>query len=338
MKAIQISAHGQTRILDLPKPRLEAGHVLLRIAYVGFCGSDLNTFRGVNPLAKMPVVPGHEVGAIIEAVGEGVPTHLKSGMRVTGNRYTACDLCPACLNGKPNACEFNQTLGVQRDGAMAEYFSIPWEKIIADDFLEVRELALVEPLSVGFHAASRGRVSDTDNVLVIGCGMIGAGAIVRSSLRGADVIAADVDDDKLAMAKRLGAKHTVNTHKENLDQVVYEMTGGRGADVVIEAVGRPETYLACISAAAFTARVVFIGYAKEKVPFDTHFFVKKELDILGSRNAMPDDFKAVIKYLKQGVCPVDKLISVVCRPEEAQRALEKWDGQPGSVFRVLIEF
>src|SRR5690606_15533939 len=206
---------------------------------------------------------------------EGVPPHLKTGMHVTVNPYTACGKCPACLNGRPNACEFNQTLGVQRDGAMAEYFLAPWVRIIADNSLGVRELALVEPLSVGFHAVSRGGVTDSDSVMVIGCGMIGAGAIVRSSIRGADVIAVDVDDSKLAVARKLGATQTINIKERDLNTAIYEMTGGRGADVVIEAVGRPETYLASISTAAFTARVVFIGYAKEKVPFDTQFFVKK---------------------------------------------------------------
>src|SRR5690606_37127715 len=149
-------------------------------------------------------------------------------------------------------------------------------------------------------------------------------------------IAADVDDSKLAVAKELGATHTINTKERDLNTAIHEMTEGRGADVVIEAVGRPETYLDAISTAAFTGRVVFIGYAKERVPFDTQFFVKKELNILGSRNAMTADFKAVVKYLKLGTCPIDKLISVVCQPEEAQEALEKWDGQPGSVFRILV--
>lgn len=338
MKAIQIFEQGKARILDLPKPGLKPGHVLLKIAYVGFCGSDLNTFRGLNPLVKMPVVPGHEIGAVIEEVGEGVPPHLKKGMKVTVNPYTACGECPACMNSRSNACEFNQTLGVQRDGAMSEYFLAPWEKVIADDSLELKELALVEPLSVGFHAVARGGVTDIDNVLVIGCGMIGVGAIIRSAIRGANVIAADVDDSKLAVAKELGATHTINTKERDLNTAIHEMTEGRGADVVIEAVGRPETYLDAISTAAFTGRVVFIGYAKERVPFDTQFFVKKELNILGSRNAMTADFKAVVKYLKLGTCPIDKLISVVCQPEEAQEALEKWDGQPGSVFRILVKF
>ncbi|MDH6341413.1 2-desacetyl-2-hydroxyethyl bacteriochlorophyllide A dehydrogenase [Parabacteroides sp. PFB2-12] len=338
MKAIQITEQGRVGVTEIPKPELKPGHVLLKIGYVGFCGSDLNTFRGLNPLVKLPIVPGHEIGAVVEALGEDVPDHLQPGMHATVNPYTSCGHCPSCRNGRPNACEFNQTLGVQRDGAMAEYLLVPWEKVIADDAISVRDFALVEPMSVGFHAVNRAEVTDIDTVMVIGCGMIGLGAIVRAALRGARVIAVDVDDRKLDLAERLGAQYSVNTLKENLHERVMEITAGAGADVVIEAVGRPETYVASISEVAFTGRVVYIGYAKENIPFDTSCFVKKELDIRGSRNAMPNDFKAVMEYMKRGNCPVDELITAIYTPEEAQTALEKWSANPGEVFRLLIQF
>ncbi|MDR2918858.1 MAG: zinc-binding alcohol dehydrogenase family protein [Tannerella sp.] len=338
MKTIHITAPGKTEIIETGKPELKAGHVILKIGHVGFCGSDLNTFRGLNPLVKLPIIPGHEIGATIESVADDVPSGLKPGMNVTVNPYTSCGSCPACGNGRPNACEFNQTFGVQRDGAMSEYLLVPWEKVIAGNTISVRDLALVEPMSVGFHAVNRANVIDTDTVMVIGCGMIGVGAIVRSALRGAKVIAVDVDDNKLGLAKSLGAQFTINSAKENLHECLQEITNQRGVDVTIEAVGRPETYLASVSEAAFTGRIVYIGYAKEKVAFDTQYFVKKELDILGSRNAMPCDFKAVMEYMKRGTCPADKLITAVYDPEEAQTALENWDKNPGDVFRILIRF
>ncbi|MDL2208289.1 zinc-binding alcohol dehydrogenase family protein [Parabacteroides sp. OttesenSCG-928-O15] len=338
MKAIQITEQGRVGVTEIPKPELKPGHVLLKIGYVGFCGSDLNTFRGLNPLVKLPIVPGHEIGAVVEALGEDVPDHLQPGMHATVNPYTSCGHCPSCRNGRPNACEFNQTLGVQRDGAMSEYLLVPWEKVIADNAISVRDFALVEPMSVGFHAVSRAEVTDIDTVMVIGCGMIGLGAIVRAALRGARVIAVDVDDRKLDLAERLGAQYTINTLKENLHERVMEITASAGADVVIEAVGRPETYVASISEVAFTGRVVYIGYAKENIPFDTSYFVKKELDIRGSRNAMPNDFKAVMEYMKRGRCPVDELITAIYAPEKALEALEKWSINPGEVFRLLIQF
>lgn len=326
------------QVVETLKPELIPRHILLKTGYVGFCGSDLNTFRGLNPLVKLPVIPGHEIGARIEEVADDVPSFFKPGMNATVNPYTSCGHCPACENGCPNACEFNQTLGVQRNGAMAEYILVPWEKVITDPTISIRDFALVEPMSVGFHAVNRAEVTDIDTVMVIGCGMIGVGAIVRAALRGAKVIAVDVDNKKLELAKRLGAQYIVNSVNENLHERIQEITRQRGADVIIEAVGRPETYITSILEVAYTGRVVYIGYAKEKIPFDTQYFVKKEVTIKGSRNAMPADFKAVMEYIKQGDFPVDELITSVYLPEEAQTALEKWSANPGEVFRILIRF
>ena len=205
MKAIQISEPSVMKVIDIEKPQMGDDEVLVRMEYVGFCGSDLNTFRGGNPMVKMPVIPGHEVGAVIEAVGKNVPDTLKPGMTVTVNPYTNCGKCASCRNNRVNACEHNETLGVQRWGAMREYLALPWAKIIPAGDLSPRTCALIEPMSVGFHAVSRGQVTDIDVVMVIGCGMVGMGAIVRSALRGATVIAADIDDEKLALAKEMGA-------------------------------------------------------------------------------------------------------------------------------------
>ncbi|WP_312333866.1 zinc-binding alcohol dehydrogenase family protein [Sphingobacterium sp.] len=338
MKAIKIVKEGSVEITDIPQPTVKDGHALLKINYVGFCGSDLNTFRGLNPLVKLPVIPGHEIGATLVELGNNVSTDLKIGARVTVNPYSNCGVCTACKNNRPNACRFNETLGVQRNGAMAEYIVVPMEKIIEGGQLSHKELALVEPMSVGFHAVDRALVTDSDIVLVFGCGMIGMGAIVRAALRGATVIAVDVSTEKLELAKKLGAKFTINSAEEDLEAKLNALTQSMGADVVIEAVGRKETYLAAIAAAAYTGRVVYIGYAKDAIPFDTQFFVKKELDIRGSRNAMPKDFAAVMKYLDMKTCPIEELVTAIYPVEKAQLALESWLKDPGQVFRLLIEF
>lgn len=338
MKAVQITEAGKVQVADIVKPTLGAGEILLRIKYVGFCGSDLNTYLGRNPMVKMPVIPGHEVGAVIEEIGEGVPAGFEKGMNVTVNPYTNCGKCASCRNGRVNACEHNETLGVQRNGSMQEFLVLPWTKVIPATGLSDKECALIEPMSVGFHAVSRAQVTDIDTVAVIGCGMIGLGAIVRASLRGARVIAMDIDDEKLELAKRLGASMVINSKTENVVERVRELTDGYMADVVIEAVGSPVTYVTAIDIIAFTGRVACIGYAKSEVAFQTKYFVQKELDIRGSRNAMPEDFRAVIHYLQNGNCPMNELISAVVKPEEAGEALQKWSENPGKVFRMLVEF
>lgn len=326
------------QIVDVPEQEMKAGDVMIRLQYVGFCGSDLNTYLGRNPMVKLPVIPGHEVGAVIEAVGSEVPEGLKPGMVVTVNPYTNCGKCASCRNARPNACQHNETLGVQRNGSMRERLVLPWEKVIPAGLLTPRECALVEPMSVGFHAVSRAQVTDSDVVLVIGCGMVGMGAVVRSALRGATVIAADIDDEKLQLAREMGASYTLNTKTDDVNSRLLEMTSGFGPDVVIEAVGSTPTYQMAVDVVAFTGRVVCIGYAKSEVSFQTKYFVQKELDIRGSRNALPQDFRAVIHYMERGTCPVSRLISRVVSPEEAQQAMEDWAAAPGKVFRILTKF
>ena len=338
MKAIQIAGVGDMQVVDLGMPEApKAGEVLLKIDYVGFCGSDLSTYLGKNPMVKMPVIPGHEIGATIEAVGPNVPDSLRKGMVVTVNPYTNCGHCASCRNGRVNACQHNETLGVQRDGAMREYMILPWEKIIPANGMTPRDCALIEPMSVGFHAVNRAQVTDIDVVMVLGCGMIGIGAIVRAALRGATVVAVDLDDEKLALAKQMGATYVINSAKENVHERLAEITDGYGPDVVIEAVGAPPTYVMAVEEVAFTGRVVCIGYAKVDIAFQTKLFVQKELDIRGSRNAMPSDFRAVIHYLTSGVCPIDRLISDVVAPEEAHNAMKRWVEAPAKVFRILVK-
>ena len=338
MKAIQISGERQMEIVNIAEQELKANEVLLRLEYIGFCGSDLNTWLGRNPMVKMPVIPGHEVGAVIEKVGADVPDTLKPGMVVTCNPYTNCGKCASCRNQRVNACEHNETLGVQRNGAMREFIALPWEKIIPAEGLDPRTCALIEPMSVGFHAVNRAQVTDIDTVVVIGCGMVGLGAIVRSALRGATVIAADIDDEKLALAKELGATYTINTKTEDAHAKLQEFTAGFGPDVIIEAVGSAPTYQMAVNEVAFNGRVICIGYAKTDVSFQTKFFVQKELDIRGSRNAQPADFRAVIHYLQRGTCPVDRLISNEVAPEDAPEAMRQWAENPGKVFRILVHF
>ena len=338
MKAVRIANPHEMGVAEIEKPVLKAGEVLVKIKYVGFCGSDLNTYLGRNPMVKMPVVPGHEVGAVIEEVGEGVPEGFTKGMVVTLNPYTNRGNCPSCHNGRYNACEHNETLGVQRQGVMCEYAALPWQKIIPAGDIPVRSCALIEPMSVGFHAVSRAGVTDNSYVMVIGCGMVGLGAVVRSSLRGAKVIAADIDDEKLALAREAGASYTVNTMTENVHERIQEITGGRGADVVIEAVGSPVTYVMAVNEVCFTGCVTCIGYAKSEVAFQTKLFVQKELDIRGSRNATPADFRAVINSINTGKYPIEKFISKVVKPEEAADAMKEWSENPGKVFRILVEF
>jgi threonine dehydrogenase-like Zn-dependent dehydrogenase len=337
MKVLMIEGIGACAFHEVEDPRPGPGEVLLAVRHVALCGSDLSTFKGFNPLVSLPRIPGHEIGGEIEAVGEDVPTDYTPGRRAIVVPYTSCGICPSCRKGRVNACRSNRTLGVQQNGGLAERIVLPYGKLILNDRLAPRHLALVEPLSVGFHAVARGRVSATDKVVVLGCGMIGMGAVAGAAHRGAEVIAVDIGAAKTDLARRYGARHTIDARDENVGDRVLELTSGDGADVVIEAVGLPSTFTQAIDLVSFSGRVVYIGYAKEPVSYKTQFFNLKELDILGSRNATIADFQAAITFLENRSEPPDDLISKVFPFAEAALALPYWAAERERTVKVLIE-
>jgi threonine dehydrogenase-like Zn-dependent dehydrogenase len=285
-------------------------------------------------MVSFPRIPGHEVSATI-VDGSSQDPALAAGVDVAVSPYSHCGSCPSCRRGRPNACQFNQTLGVQRDGALTEYLVVPPDRIYPAP-LTLKELCLVEPLTVGFHAVARGRVGSEDTVAIFGCGGVGLGAVAAAGFRGAKTIAIDLDDDKLTIARMAGAAHTVHSGREDLHRRLGELTDGRGPDVAIEAIGLPETFRAAVEEVAFTGRVVYIGYAKDLVAYETRRFVEKELDILGSRNALPEDFREVICMLAEHRFPVDEAVSSTVALDEAPQALRSWSEHPASVRKIMV--
>jgi threonine dehydrogenase-like Zn-dependent dehydrogenase len=335
VKAVVMHAPGDVRVESVPDPTLGLGEALLRVRRVGLCGSDLNSYRGRNPLVTFPRVPGHEIAATIVELDAQHPAHLLVGMDVTLSPYKNCGECPACRNGRPNACRDNQTLGVQRDGAMGEYLAVPMDKLFVAD-LTLDELCLVEPLTVGCHAVARAEVTPEDVVAVFGCGGVGLGAVAASAFRGATTVAIDLDDAKLEIARKAGAAHVIHTRRQDAKETLAEQTGGDGPDVVIEAVGSAETFRAAVELVAFTGRVVYIGYAKEPVSYETRLFVQKELNILGARNALPEDFRQVIEMLEQHRFPVEAAISTIAPLDRAPELLRAWSEDPARFTKIMI--
>jgi len=334
MRALVLRKPGHADLETIADPVLTDTNVLLKVRFVGFCGSDLNSYRGLNPLVTYPRVLGHEVSAtVVEDAGhEGA---FSAGTNVSVSPYTSCGQCSSCLRGRSNACQFNQTLGVQRDGALTEFIVLPREKLYPAR-LTLKELCLVEPLTVGFHAVTRGRVTPNDTVAIWGCGGGGLGVVAAASSRRARTICIDVDDEKLELARMAGAQLTINSTREPLHDRLLEMTEGRGPDVAIEAIGTAATFLAAVEEVAFTGRVVYIGYAKEPVSYETRLFVQKELDILGSRNAQRADFEAVIKLLEAQRFPVDQAVSLIVPLEQAADALRSWSDNPSRFRKIMV--
>lgn len=339
MKTIIINKPGDVNIIDTPKPVRKKGEALLKVLYGGICGSDLGTYRGTFAYASYPRIPGHEFSAEIVEIDEN-DRNLKPGMIVTCNPYFNCTKCYSCQRGLVNCCTSNETLGAQRDGAFSEYITMPIERIYDGKGLPAKTLALIEPFCISYHGVSRADVKAGDNVLVIGAGTIGVLAAVAAKAKGAKVYISDVAEKKMNYAvETFGLDGGIlNDSHENFIQRVEEITGGNYFDVTIEAVGLPSTFLNCIEAAAYGARVVQIGVGKKNVDFDFTLLQKKELNVFGSRNALKKDFLELIDLVKSGKVNLEKIVTNTYSLDEADKAFSDFDKNAASMLKVVIKF
>lgn len=336
MKAVCLEEPGTISIVERPAPQPGPAEVAIRVDYVGYCGSDLTSFRGLNPLVSYPRVPGHEISGTVSALGEGVSS-LSIGQPVTILPYFNCGHCNACRMGRTNACRSNQTMGVQREGAMTSLVVVPASKVIPVEGMQQRDLALIEPLAVGFHAIRRSELEGNETVVILGCGVIGLGALLGAVRCGARVITVDLSKEKLRIAQSLGAQETINASETDVAEKVRQLTDGDGPHVVVEAVGADVTFRQAIDLVASCGRVVYVGYAKNPVSYDTKQFLLKEMDIRGSRGAQLSDFKDVIGYLKQRPDVGDRIVSRVVPLEEAAAAMIAWNEDQGAFTKIIVK-
>jgi threonine dehydrogenase-like Zn-dependent dehydrogenase len=337
MRAVCFEAPGRIRLTEVPEPTAAEGELLLEVDVVGLCGSDLSTYRGTSSMVKYPVVPGHEISARVVGRGAGVASSdHPDGSRVTVYPYFNCGTCAACRHGRTNACEHNHTLGVQRDGALTRLLAVPAGHVVDAEGLPDTSVALIEPLSVGFHLSTRSEVGPGDTVAVFGCGAVGLGAIAASAFRGARVVAVDLSASKIELARRLGAAEGINSHDTDAVAELRRLTSGDGPDVVLECAGSPVTFQQCLDAVRFTGRMGIVSYSTKKVTFNTKPIVSKELDIHGSRNAL-GEFSDVQAMIRSGRIPVEEVVTRVIGAEEIPSAMEEWANDVGAINKLLVK-
>ena len=337
MKAVHVSSPGHVEVTDLPMPEPAPGDALLRVRFAGVCGSDLQTFTGNQPFATYPRIPGHEFSAeIVEVNGEA--PGLEQGMLVTGNPYFNCGVCSPCQRGLVNCCESNETMGVHRDGAFREYLTMPIERVYPGESLSAEQLAMIEPFSIGFHAANRAQVSPGDKVLVLGAGAIGIFALLSAKLKGASVWIADILPPRLEVAQQMGADGVILlTEVEDIEAAARELTDNNGFDVVLEATGVPESFLNAMAAAMYGGRITLIGNGKREVSFNQSLIIKKELTILGSRNSL-EAFRPLIKHVAAGDVNIEGMLTATYPFAETIDAMQDLLERPADNVKVLISF
>jgi 2-desacetyl-2-hydroxyethyl bacteriochlorophyllide A dehydrogenase len=320
---------GRLRLERRPAPRPAPGHALVRPRRVGICGTDFHIFAGKHPFVDYPRVMGHELAVEIVEAPEG--SGLTPGEVAVVNPYLACGHCLACRNGKPNCCARLAVLGVHRDGGMTGLLSVPVGNLLRAPGLTLEQGAMVEFLAIGAHAVRRGGVTGGDLALVVGAGPIGLGVALFARLSGAEVMAFDRDAERSGMARAIAGVGALPADEEP------RRRAGEGFAVVFDATGSARAMEAGFDLVAHGGRYVLVGVVKEPITFRAPDFHRKEMTLLGSRNATAEDFARVIAAIGEGQVPTDRLVTHRTRLADAVRDLPRWATAKAGLVKALIE-
>jgi len=302
MRAIQLEQPGKFRTIDIPEAAKPGpGEALIRVHRIGICGTDISGYLGKMPFYSYPRIPGHELGVEVLDVGANVE-NIRVGDRCSVEPYMNCQQCFSCKRGRPNCCENLQVLGVHTDGGMRREFIVPARKLHPSTKLTLDQLALVETLGIGCHAVDRGGPQAGDHVLVVGAGPIGLSVIEFVKLTGAKITVLDMNQKRLDFCKNtMGVASTITmTTPEAALKEMHSITGGSLYPVVFDATGSTKSMSGAFEYVAFTGKIVFVGIVTDPVSFPDPLFHRREMTILASRNAMPNDFRRIINLIEEG--------------------------------------
>jgi L-iditol 2-dehydrogenase len=341
MKAMLLSEYQKLDIVDMPTPEIGPEDLLVQVKACGICGSDIHGWDGSSGRRIPPLVMGHEAAGIVSQLGELVQG-FQVGDRVTFDSTVSCGRCPSCRKGSINLCENRQVLGVscnefRRHGAFAEYVSVPQNICypLPPD-LPFEHAALIEAVSIAVHAANRTPIKLGDTALVVGSGMIGLLVVQAIRLRGCSrVIAVDLEDSKLQIAKSLGADEVLNARNCDVIAEVKRLTQGRGADASLEVVGATPTVRTAIEATRRGGSITLVGNLAPQVELPLQAVVTRELSIYGSC-ASNGEYPECIEYLRQGAIRVEPLITAMATLDEGPEWFARlYQGEPGAMKVVL---
>jgi L-gulonate 5-dehydrogenase len=339
MKAIFVKKPFEISIDDVAPPKIEkSDDVLIQIITAGICGSDIGIFTGTNSLATYPRLIGHEYGGRVHGTGDEV-TGLRVGDIVAVDPVRACGTCYPCSIKRHNVCEKLEVTGVHRDGGFAEYVVAPASCVHKVDTQSVqRELAcLVEPYSIGEQVNCRAQTTESDTVLVMGCGPIGVCIMQVARSRGARVLMTDILERRLERAARMGAERTVNVNKENVAVLARDFSEGKGMTVVADSVCSEDSLRLALELASPAGRVVVLGLSNRPSSVVQATLTKKELDVLGSR-LNNSRFPRVIKAFEEGALTPKLLVSHQIPYTEVKDAFNLVQNKPEEVCKILLSF
>ena len=326
---------GQLQLMQRPLPARGAGEVLVRPVRIGICGTDYHIYEGNQPFLSYPRVMGHELAVeVVEAFPE---SGFATGQICVVNPYLSCGHCIACRQGKPNCCVNIAVLGVHRDGGMTGLLSLPAQNLIATEGLSADECAMVEFLAIGAHAVRRGAVSLNDRALVIGAGPIGLGVGLFASLSGATVTMMDREERRLDVASTLFTCTTGILAGDWAASAIAERTQGEGFDIVFDATGSRQSIEDAFGYVANGGRYVLVSVVKGQIAFTDADFHRKEISLMGSRNATLEDFSRVLAAMAEGHVPPARWITHRTNLRDAVEDLPRWATDRAGLIKAVIE-
>jgi len=325
---------GKLRLEHRQAARVDPSHVLVRPRRVGICGTDYHIYEGKHPFLEYPRVMGHELG--VEVVEAPAGSDIRPGQIFAVNPYLSCGHCIACRRGKPNCCVRISVLGVHQDGGMGNLLSLPPGNLIAADGLTLDQCAAVEFLAIGAHAVRRGAVAQGDRVLVVGGGPIGLGVAIFAKRAGGMVAVLDREAERAQAAAGVVGVQAFTGDETGL-AAMAAFAANEGYDVVFDATGSPRAMEQGFDHVAHGGRYVLVSVVKEPISFMDPDFHRKEMTLLGSRNATAQDFETVVAAIKDGSAAVDKLITHRTDLAGAVGDLPRWATQKTGLIKAIIE-
>ncbi|MBI4572551.1 MAG: galactitol-1-phosphate 5-dehydrogenase [candidate division NC10 bacterium] len=341
MKALVHTAPMQFDLRDVAQPQPAEDEVLVRVKACGICGSDVHGYTGSTGRRIPPLIMGHEAAGIVEGVGRSA-RDVAVGDRITFDSTVYCNQCPACRQGRMNLCQDRKVLGVstpvfRRDGAMAEYVVVPWWIIHRlPDAVSFEEAALIEPAAVSLHAARITPIEVNDVVAVVGAGQIGLFAMQAARVKGAGIIVVlDVKEERLALARQLGADVTINSGTGDVAAEMRRAVGRPDADAVLEAVGVEATVRLAMDLTKLGGNLTLIGNVTPRIQVNLQDIVSRELTIRGSC-AIAGEYRACLDLMAAGRIRAKPLISRIVPLADGQAAFDALHhGEPGLMKIVL---
>lgn len=339
MRAIRLNQPREFSHIQIDEPAAPGlGQALVRTHRMGICGSDVGGYLGKMPFFKYPRIPGHELGVEVLAVGPGV-TNIKPGDRCSIEPYMNCGKCFACRRGNGNCCTSLEVIGVMVDGGLREKFLVRADKLHPSTKLTYDQLALVETLAIGCHASDRGDSKKGDHVLIIGAGPIGLATLEFVRLTGAEITMMDMVPDRLEFCRKVyGVPHTVVAKGDASDlEQLNAITKCDRYAVVIDATGSNRSMSACLAYAAHTGTVVYVGITSGEVTFPHPVLHRPELNLKGSRNALPKDFPRIIDLIERGTINTQPWITHRTTFDRVIDEFETFTRPETGVIKAVIE-